>query len=323
MQRTGLLTGKIALITGATSGIGVHTASALARMGAKVYITGRDMGRGQAAEQQLRVAVGHEHVHFVQADATTVGGNQQLAVQLIAETDHLHILVNNVGGGYNDRWETADGYEATLAMDFVGPFALTDALLPLLRRSAPARIVNVASMSHTWWNGDPFVDIQSTQSYLSSRVYSRAKLLNVLWTFALARRLEGSGVVANSADPGGAWTPMTEAMAPRSMPGWVRPFWPVMRWLQRRGSPEQAARSSIFLASAPEAARMTRTYLGPKMRPARPSPIVLDHANQERTWKLAVQLIANAPTALRDDHMSTAGTAAQPFVRHALFAVIT
>lgn len=122
-------------------------------------------------------------------------------------------------------------------------------------------------------------------------------LLNVMWTFALARWLAGSGVVANSADPGGAWTAMTQAMAPRSMPGWVRPFWPVLRWLQRRGSAEQAAHSSIFLASAPSAATMTGTYLGSKLRPASPAPAALDRANQEQAWALAVTLVANAPTA--------------------------
>jgi NAD(P)-dependent dehydrogenase (short-subunit alcohol dehydrogenase family) len=297
------LTGKTALVTGATSGIGFHTASALARMGASVYITGRDTNRGKAAEQQLRAEAGHHNVHFVQADAATVGGNQQLAQDLIAATDHLDILVNNVGGGYNDRWETADGYEATLAMNFVGPFALTEALVPLLRASAPVRIVNLASMSHRWWKGEVFADLHSTESYLTSRVYARSKLLNVMWTLALARRLAGRGVVANSADPGGAWTSMTQAFAPRSMPGWVRPFWPLLRVLQRRGSPEQAARSSIFLASAPAAASMTGKYLDSNVRPATPAPAALDRTNQEQAWELAVRLVSNAPTATHADQV--------------------
>src|SRR5215207_3271320 len=140
--------GKTVLVTGATSGIGFYTADALARSGATVYITGRDASRAQAAVQHMRGASKNDDVHFLKADAATVGGNQYLARRLLAETDRLHILVNNVGGAYNDRWETADGYEATLAMDFVGPFALTHALLPLIQSSAPARIVNVASMSH-------------------------------------------------------------------------------------------------------------------------------------------------------------------------------
>jgi NAD(P)-dependent dehydrogenase (short-subunit alcohol dehydrogenase family) len=150
------VTEKIALITGATSGIGFHTASALARQGAAVYLTGRDVSRGQEAERQMRATAGHTGVHFIQADAATVGGNQQLAQRVLAQTDRLHILVNNIGGTYNDRWATDDGYEAMLAMNFVGPFALTEALLPLLQRSAPARIVNVTSAARVCplsWDG--------------------------------------------------------------------------------------------------------------------------------------------------------------------------
>ncbi|MGH2351818.1 MAG: SDR family NAD(P)-dependent oxidoreductase, partial [Chloroflexota bacterium] len=237
MQPPDLLTERTALVTGATSGIGFHTAGGLARLGATVYVTGRDSRRGRTAEQQLRAAAGQGRVHFLQADAATVGGNQGLARRVLAESDRLHVLVNNVGGTFNDRRETADGYEATLATILVGPFALTRALLPLLRASAPARIVNVASMSHRLWKGDPFADLQSRQGYRTWRAYARAKLLNVLWTLALARRLEGSGVVANSADPGGAWTSMTQGLDPRGMPGRMRLVWPVLRQLQRRGSP--------------------------------------------------------------------------------------
>jgi NAD(P)-dependent dehydrogenase (short-subunit alcohol dehydrogenase family) len=292
------LTGKMALVTGATSGIGFHTAAGLARLGATVYVTGRDAPHGRTAEQQLRAAAGHPRVHFLQADAATVGSNQDLAPRVLAETDRLHILVNNVGGTFNDRRQTADGYEASLAAVVVGPFAVTQALLPVLRASAPARIVNVASMSHRLFKGDPFADLHSQQGYITWRAYARAKLLNVLWTFALARRLAGSGIVANAADPGGAWTPMTQGLASRSMPTWVRPCWPLLRWLQRRGTPEQAARSSIFLASAPDAAGLTGRYIGSNARPARPSAAALGRDNQERAWEVAASLVATAPTAL-------------------------
>jgi NAD(P)-dependent dehydrogenase (short-subunit alcohol dehydrogenase family) len=304
------LTGKIALITGATSGIGFHTASALACQGATVYITGRDVSRGQDAERQICVMAGQSGVHFIKADAATVGGNQQLAQRLLAQSDRLHILVNNVGGTYNDRWPTDDGYEATLAMNFVGPFALTQALLPLLQRSAPARIVNVTSAAIGMWKGELFADIHSEQSYLGSQAYARAKLFNILWTFALARRLEGSGVVANAADPGTAWTSMTAGIEQRSLPPWVSLIWPLFRWLQRRGSAENAARSSIFLASAPEAASITGTYIGSKVRPARPPAAALDRANQEKTWELAATLVSNAPTAIGTERVMAVGTAA-------------
>jgi len=297
MQELELLTGRSALVTGATSGIGFRTARTLARLGATVYITGRDVTRGQAAEEQIRATAGQPNVRFLKADAATVGGNQLLARQIMCETERLHILVNNVGGAYNDRWETADGFEATLAMDFVGPFALTQALLPLLSTSVPARIVNVASMSHAWFRGDPFTDVQSTGCFLGGDAYSRAKLLNVMWTFELARRLDGSGVVANSADPGGAWTSLTAGLAQRSVPTWMRLFWPVLRWLQRRGSPEVAAQSSIFLASAPGAATLTCAYVNAKLKRAGAAEAALDRRNQQRAYELARKLVAEAPTA--------------------------
>jgi NAD(P)-dependent dehydrogenase (short-subunit alcohol dehydrogenase family) len=297
MQSSTDLTSKTALVTGATSGIGFHTAAGLARLGATVYVTGRDARRGQAAEQQLRAGAGHPRVQFLPADAATVGGNQDLARRVLAQTDRLHILVNNVGGTFNERHQTADGYEATLATILVGPFALTQALLPVLRASAPARIVNVASMSHRLFKGDPFADLHSRQGYITWRAYARAKLLNVLWTRALARRLEGSGGLANSADPGGAWTAMTQSLTPAGMPAWMRPIWPVLRFLQRRGSPADAARSSIFLASAPEAAGLTGAYVGPTLRPQQPSKAALDRGDQERAWALAVQLVADAGCA--------------------------
>jgi retinol dehydrogenase 14 len=299
------LIGKTALVTGATSGIGFHTASALARFGAVVYVTGRDVDRGQEAVRQMRATGGHDGVYFIRADASTVTGNQRLAGRLLAETDQLHILVNNVGGAYNDRWETADGYEGTLAMNLVGPFALTVALLPTLTSSAPARIVNVASAAYTMSKGDPFEDIQSEQSYLGSLAYARAKLLNILWTFALARRLEGGpgtgGVVANAADPGTAWTSMTANTEPRSFPAWGRLLWPLLRMLQHRGSAEKAARSSIFLASAAEAANMTGSYIKPNARPGSPAAAALDRASQEKSWELAASLVRSAPTAIAMD----------------------
>lgn len=293
-----LLNGKRALVTGATSGIGFHTAEALAGLGALVYVTGRDENRGEEAVGQLRAAAGHQGVHFIRADSSTVGGNQQLAEELLSEMDRLDILVNNVGGTHNDRWETDDDYEASLAMNFIGPFALTEALLPALRRSVPARIVNVASAAYTMWKGDPFVDLQSRQAYLGSAAYSRSKLLNVLWTFALARRLEGSGVVANAADPGTAWTSMTVGTEARSFPLWGRVLWPALRLYQRRGTPQKAARSSIFLASAPEAETMSGQYIEPNGRPGKPSPALLDRESQEKTWALAEALVLQAPTAI-------------------------
>lgn len=158
--------GKTILVTGATSEIGFYTARNLASKGARVIITGRDGQRGRQAVRSLRHQVGDDRIEFLPADHSTVGGNQKLAEQISRHVDRLDGLVNNVGGFHNDRIETEDGYEATLAMNFIGPFALTEALLPVLVQSAPARVVNVASAAHAMWKRDPLEDIQSEESYL-------------------------------------------------------------------------------------------------------------------------------------------------------------
>jgi NAD(P)-dependent dehydrogenase (short-subunit alcohol dehydrogenase family) len=291
--------GRVALVTGATAGIGFHTAHALVSLGARVVVTGRDPARGQAAARQLAGQAGHDGVRFVAADHATVAGNQALAQHLVEELDRLDVLVNNVGSSPSgQRRQTPDGYEATLAVNFVGPAALTTGLLPLLRHSAPARVVTVVSSAHAMWKGDPFADLHAQQRYVGIEAYAHAKLLSLLWTLALARRLDGTGVVVNATNPGMAWTPGTQALTRQAVPAW-RWVWPLVRLLQRRASPEAAARSSVFLAAAEQAGGVTGQYFESKAQPKRPSPLALDVGNQERAWALAATLIANAPTLAR------------------------
>ena len=142
------LAGKTALITGGTDGIGLHTACGLAAMGAFVIVTGRDPQRGARAATQIAAAGGHDQVSFIQADHATVGANQDLARQLRDLLSALDVLVNNVGRVFPARHETADGYEATLALCFAGPAALTEGLLPLLTQTPGARVVNMSSSAY-------------------------------------------------------------------------------------------------------------------------------------------------------------------------------
>jgi NAD(P)-dependent dehydrogenase (short-subunit alcohol dehydrogenase family) len=297
MNNTSLLAGKSALVTGGTSGIGYHTALGLARLGATVCITGREPSRGRIAQAEMRKVAGHRWVHFICADACTVGGNQELARQILEKTDQLHILVNNVGGLYNDRWVTADVYESTLAMNFIGPFALTEALLPLLRQSTPARIINVTSAGYTMWKGDLFEDIHSCEKFSGVDAYNRSKYLNLLWTLALAYRLEGSGIGVNAVHPGTAWTDMTKNNEPRILPAGMRVLWPIFRLLQRVGSPATVAETSIYLASAPEAGTFNGRYFESSRRPKDLGHEILDATKQEKTWELADYLVRTAPTA--------------------------
>lgn len=135
-------------------------------------------------------------------------------------------------------------------MNFVGPFALTAELLPLLRAGRPSRCVNVVSAGFKLWKTDPFADVQSSQRFVSGDAYARAKLLNVLAGLAWARRLAADQVSVNLVHPGLSWTQMTQSMTAQTMPSW-RLIWPVLRLLQRRGSPAKAGRRVAYVASSP------------------------------------------------------------------------
>jgi len=288
------LAGKTALITGGTGGIGLYTARGLAAGGAVVIVTGRDPQRGADAATQIRAAAGHDQVSFIQADHATVGANQHLAGQLRDSLGGLDILVNNVGRVFAARRETADGYEATLALCFAGPAALTEALLPLLTQRPGARVVNMSSSAYQMWHHGPFDDIQSQRAYTGIQAHAHAKLLNLIWTFALAGQLRPEGVAVNATNPGAAWTPGTAQLTPEAVPAW-KYLWPVVRFFQRRGSPAKAAHSPLWLAASSEAEGLTGIYLekGKRHQPN----IAADRGNQRRVIELAQTLVSHAPTA--------------------------
>ena len=288
------LAGKTALITGGTGGIGLHTACGLAALGASVIITGRDPKGGADAVTQIRAAVGHDQVSFIQADHLTVGANQDLAGQLRGSLQYLDILVNNVGRVFPARQETADGYEATLALCFAGPVALTEALLPLLTQRPGARVVNMSSSAYKMWHQGPFEDIQSQRGYVGIQAHAHAKLLNLIWTFALARQFRPQKVAVNATNPGAAWTPGTAQLTPEAVPAW-KYVWPVVRFFQRRGSAAKAARSPLWLAASSEADGLTGTYVEKRKR-LRPKAAA-DPDNQRRVIELAQALVSQAPTA--------------------------
>ena len=287
------LAGKTALITGGTGGIGLHTACGLAALGASVIVTGRDPQRGADAASQIRAAA-HAQVSFIQADHLTVGANQDLAGQLRGSLQYLDILVNNVGRVFPTRQETADGYEATLALCFAGPVALTEALLPLLTQRPGARVVNMSSSAYKMWHQGSFEDIQSQRGYVGIQAHAHAKLLNLIWTFALARQFRPQKVAVNATNPGAAWTPGTAQLTPEAVPAW-KYVWPVVRFFQRRGSAAKAARSPLWLAASSEADELTGTYVEKRKR-LRPKAAA-DPDNQRRVIELAQALVSQAPTA--------------------------
>lgn len=277
------------LVTGGTGGIGYHAARLLGSGGHEVVITGRSAERGEEAAATICRQAPTARVTFLQADHSTVGGNTVLATRVRSAFPHLDVLINNVGGLYESRGETTDGVEATLAMNVLGPFVLSQELLPLLAVNAPGRCINVVSAGFKLHKGDPFEDVQSISGFVGGDAYAQTKLLNLLITLAFARRYEATAVTINALHPGMAWTGMTQSMTPRTMPAlWA--LWPFLRLVQRTGSPQKAGRRLTYLATAPQLATLTGTYFEGSA-PRRLSRRELDVGTQDRAWQLAAELV--------------------------------
>jgi NAD(P)-dependent dehydrogenase (short-subunit alcohol dehydrogenase family) len=194
--------GKTALITGSTDGVGRYVAGKLAAAGAKVLIHGRDRGRAETLGDEIRQA-GRGEAIFYQADLSSLAGARELADAVLADHARLDVFISNAGigsgsGGGAGRLESADGYELRLAVNYLSGFLLAYRLLPLLKASAPSRIVNVASLGQ---HPIDFEDVMITKDYSGSRAYAQSKLAQIMFTIDLARELQGSGVTVNSLHP--------------------------------------------------------------------------------------------------------------------------
>src|SRR4030088_3285810 len=198
---SGGVAGRTVLVTGGTGGIGKATAIGLATMGARVGITGRDLARAEQAAADIRTASGNPAVDTFAADLTSQAEVRRLAVAVLAAYPRLDVLVNNVGGYWDSRHITADGFEHTFALNHLAPFLLTNLLLERLKQSAPAGVVTVASHAQAMGRMD-FDDLQGERSYSGARAYNHSKLANVMFTYELARWLRGTSVTANALHPG-------------------------------------------------------------------------------------------------------------------------
>jgi NAD(P)-dependent dehydrogenase (short-subunit alcohol dehydrogenase family) len=252
-SENGGMEGKVVLITGGTSGIGRAAATALAAMGAEVVVTGRSRERGELAVEEIRDTSGNARVSLMLADLAVQAEVRGLAEEFRERYDRLDVLVNNAGIIQSKRTETPDGIELTLAVNHLAPFLLTNLLLDLLKKSAPSRIITVSSEARRGAKID-FEDLQSERRYRPFKVYGMTKLANILFTYELAERLEGTGVVANSLHPGGVNTNFGNNN--RSFGTLIfRAFKPFMR------TPERGADTVVYLAVSPEAGKMTGRYL--------------------------------------------------------------
>jgi len=289
------MAGRTVLVTGGTGGIGRATARALSTMGAHVAITGRDQVRAEGAARDIRAAAGGPVDVFV-ADMSSLVQVRGLADEILQRLPRIDVLVNNVGGYWNTRHVTADGLERTFAVNHLAPFLLTNLLLERLQQSAPARVVTVASQAQSMGRID-FDDLQGEHSYSGARAYNQSKLANLLFTYELARRLEGGSVAANALHPGlvstsfGADDP---ALVQRLLVPFLRPF---------MKTPARGAATSVHLASAPDLDQVTGRYFAGR-KPRRSSSRSYDQAAAARLWRVSADL-AGMTTERQPHHRSS------------------
>jgi len=284
------LSGKTAVVTGATQGIGLAAAEAFARMGARVIITARDAKKGEAAKQAIMKAGGHDKVDVVDVDFASMASMRAGAAALRSRVDRIHILLNNVGAVFMERQVSKDGLELTFATNHLGYFLWTHELLELVKGGAPARIVNVSSAAHQAARGVDFDDLQRARSYSGFPVYGESKLMNILYTKELARRLEGTGVTVNCLHPGVIASGF--GTNNKGILGFAtRHLSPIFLT-----SPEKGARTSIWACTAPELAGTTGRYFS-SCKEARPTKAATDMAAAARLWRVSEEICGIGPAA--------------------------
>ena len=279
--------GKTVLVTGATSGIGLEASVALARQGARVIMVGRNQAKTEAARADVASRSGSKEVSYLLADFASQASVRALANAVRSQADRLDVLVNNAGGVNKARTVTADGIETTFAVNHLGYFLLTNLLLDLVVKSAPARVVTVASVGHRRGTLD-FEDLGFERGgYSIMRAYSRSKLANILFANELARRRAGSGVTSNSLHPGSVDTNIWSGA-----PLWAKP---IIQVLLRPFfiSAEKGGERIVQLAASPELEGVTGKYFEDG-KAVDPAPLARDASLATRLWDVSARMVGLA-----------------------------
>ncbi|MHA2021453.1 MAG: SDR family oxidoreductase [Candidatus Thorarchaeota archaeon] len=275
--------GKVCIVTGSNSGIGKETALALTGMGATVIMAVRDLERGETARAEIIKRTGKDTIDLMMCDLSSTQSIRQFVQDFSGKYDRLDVLINNAGAACHERQITEDGFERSLAVNYLGPFLLTRELLPLLERSAPSRVINLTSGLHARAKID-FDDIQSERNYKGMSVYQNTKLMILMYTYELARHLEGTGVTANVVQPGFVATNLGANMGGlrnKIMFKLVRPF---------QINAQKGAETSIYTATSPELEGVSGRYFAKSQeRPS--SEESYDESAQKRLWDVAESLL--------------------------------
>lgn len=275
---------KTVLVTGGNTGIGLETAAALAGKGAEVVLTSRDAAKGDAAVATIKERFPDANVTAMELDLSRLSDVRRFASEFASRYPKLHVLVNNAGLMLSDRAVTEDGYEQTFQVNHLGPFLLTNLLFPNLQAAAPSRIINVASAAHRGGRLN-FDDLHTERGYRGMSVYGTSKLCNILFTRELARRLEGTGVTANSLHPGTVRTGF-------GRDGDTRGLFAI--GVKLGGiffkSPAQGARTTIHLATSPDVDETTGEYFV-NSKISKPARAATNDDDARRLWDMSEELV--------------------------------
>ncbi|HEX8436034.1 SDR family oxidoreductase [Archangium sp.] len=273
--------GKVCLVTGATSGLGKATATALAGLGATVILGCRDRAKGEAVKSEISAKTGNASLDLFQADLSSQKSIRQGAEDVLSRHARLHVLVNQAGLYVSQRQVTVDGLEMMFAVNHLAYFSLTHHLLPALKAAGSARVVNGSGGAEAAGNIH-FDDLQGEKKWSAFRALAQSKLGNFLFTYELARRLEGTGVTTNVMHPGGVKTELGK--------GAGGPFGLALRLMRPfMDTPEKGAETLVYLASAPELAGVNGGYYV-KNKPAKSSARSRDKELAARLWKVSAEL---------------------------------
>ncbi len=275
---------KTILVTGATSGIGLEASVTLAREGHKVVLVGRDEAKTRRTVDEVKQRSGSSNVESMLCDFASQASIRAFTEAYRAKYDRLDVLVNNAGTVNEHRTLTKDGIESTFAVNHLGYFLLTNLLLDLIVKSAPARIVVVSSAGH--YRGTMDLDDLGFEKgcYGIMKAYTRSKLANVMMTRSLAKRLEGKGVTVNALHPGGVATRIWDGA-----PKWSQPILSVVKKLVLI-TPEQGGKTLSYLATSPEVEGITGKYFE-KNKQKGCAPLARDEALAEKVWVKSAELV--------------------------------
>jgi len=288
------MVGKVCIVTGSNSGIGKETAAELAGMGATVVMVVRNRERGEAAMQEIIQRHPAAVLDLLIADLSIVSEIRRAAAEFKARYSRLDVLINNAGGVSSKRTLTPDGLEETFAINYIAPFLLTHELMDTLISSAPSRVIVVSSTAHTMGKVD-LNDLQSENGFSSLRTYANAKLMSLMFTYELARRLRGTGVTVNALHPGLVASNFGKGSRI------IRFFYRIARPFEI--SSRKGAETSVYLASSPEVEGMSGEYFY-RCKPKKSSEASYDLGTQRSLWLATESILASIGIEIKEQTSS-------------------